>query len=123
LGIVAGKLMIYNFVIVPAFTGQTDDLAQQREFVATMMTLEELGNRGGADSVDEAEFDSVYASMERRVAGMSGEQVREAAKRYRQDAPEVSFAIMFELLDIVFIGLALVTAFRLAGSGFTAGGD
>lgn len=123
-GIVLGKLMVYQFVLLPALTGEAEDEEAVRAYVVNMMTLAEFE---GKSVVAKDEFERRYKANEERVDAMNAEDLRAARNLFREDGWTIEsgsglfFSTMFGWRDIIFVGLALVTAFRLGGSGLSGG--
>jgi hypothetical protein len=158
-GILAAKLAIFAFVLYASFTGNTNDIDLQRNFVASQMVPEILQERGiKPDDATEAQEDAAYSEAEQRAKKMKETEIRSKCEEYRKAVKEakskaqesgpdsasgpvgepnqrggqesverpslgplvgIFFQAMFGLIDILFVGLAVMSAFKIA-SGRTA---
>ncbi len=133
LGIVAGKAMVFFWVAIPMLTGNTSDLEQQRDYVQTHITHEIIAadDRIIGEPTDQ-QWDAAWARAGRDMAHMTPDVIRTRWREYR-DASDVSpdaqaeaiatggnfFSMMFGAMDLLFIGLALVSAYKIA-AGLTS---
>ena len=129
LGIVAGKLLVFNLVVAPVRTGRTDDIETKRELLAVWLTEEQLEKQDLNEFEWDRVWDMVYPEAVQTVAEMPDEKVAELYGRYSQDLVEIEvtpglfFSTMFDWFDVIFILLALGSAAKLAGSGLGGDGD
>ncbi len=115
----------------------TDDLLKAddspRFTLMSIIATENMRKRGFEDVEDEPEPDSPQgkalaeeeAKAEKQVEGMSDDQVRREIRK-RMDSMRSAlggelYKSLFSPIDLVFFGLAIVTAFKVGASGFSTG--
>lgn len=120
LSIVVAKLLIFNAVVAPA-------IGELRvEYAAAYLTDEALTERGVEDEEErEDQWDAIFAKQQERVEAMPEGEFQQAFENGLEafddgEAWPTFFNTSFELFDLLFFGLAIVTAFKLGASGFGA---
>jgi predicted metal-dependent phosphotriesterase family hydrolase len=111
------------------------DLEDMRETVVAALAVDIVEARGGMDDDGEASFEETWKEAEKeaqaRVAQMTDAEVRARWQAVRQElAAELVdvvrgsfFRAMFGWMDLLFVGLAVITAFRLGARGVSVGED
>lgn len=132
LGIVSGKLLVFNTVIAPFAAAIHQDSASPREDLASMTAAENLEAQGKDESLSDEEWEKAHAAEVERIrpeiAGLSDAQVRDRLaerkaaleKEFRAMAGRQFFASMFGFMDIVFFALAMMTAYKLGARSAAA---
>ncbi len=128
LGIVVGKLMVFYLAIVPIGKAMLEDIDAQRIAVADLMTRDEMDKQGVHDTEREGVYRLVQPEAAKIVNAMSDEDVSRVWEDEYRDrvfeelaSSDTFYKAMFGFLDVVFIILALASAYGLAGSGIVGG--
>lgn len=126
LGIIGGKFAVFYIVLQPLFAALSDVSQVSREDLADIVARRAVMDAGQVDTDDDEKFEAaVEAEMPKAVADvakLNDQQVRERAKELagRLSADLQSemrgqfWKLMFSFWDVLFIPLAVFSAFRVA---------
>lgn len=126
------KLGLLNLVVMPNVPFTADIDTEPREAIAQALAAEDAANDPTLQSDDDVgvAYQENLKSMRERVAGWSDEEVEayvaEVREAYlvaqRESEGMVSVRDLLGPMDLLFIGLAVVTAYKLGTTGFGGGG-
>lgn len=122
-GIIAGKLVIFTAILSPEL------VKIEQEIAAGSLVSAVLQEQGIAevDATDE-QFEAAYETAGNRVDQMSQPEIHERAADFvaeqGEEYPALTFwSVCFDWMDVLFIALAVGSAFKLGVSGMPGGGS
>jgi len=141
-GILLGKFMVFTWVVVPLFAGPQMNEMLDKELaklsdedkLQVWVTNQQLEKKGisPADATDEQreaasdEADKIIAKMDAKTKKAETAKAGAALKKFGEEAlaeavdvneSKLFFSTMFDVADIVFIVLAVASAFKVATFG------
>lgn len=132
LGILMGKAMIALALAGAVSADRGLDDEEAREWLALLMATVAITQANEDDSMPAVDFEEAHDEAYERVADMGDDEVRNEIRRLHEMHPEavqgmqtlVAAGFMvgtFGCMDVLFFGLAILTAFKIGAGGF--GGD
>lgn len=138
-GIVAAKLVMFLTIVGPILSMDFDDSEPPREQLAALMAAEiarepdlsEDASEEERDAAFDAEFDAALERTRPKVDELSDQQVEQRITEQRQRvraeirrfARAAFFSASFGWMDLLFFGLAILTAFKIGAGGVTVDQD
>jgi hypothetical protein len=138
-GIVAAKLVMFLTIVGPALSMDFDNSEPPREQLAALMAAEiarepDLPEEASEEewyAAFDAEFDAALERTRPKVDELSDQQVEQRLAENRQRvraelrryARSAFFSASFGWMDLLFFGLAILTAFKIGAGGIAASED
>lgn len=131
LGIVIAKFLVFTMVLEPLLAGAKDLFSADREGLIALMATTEVAELENAGQMSDEEGDRAFEKAEEKakpiVEKMTDEQVKakhaqlseQLVDNARSSMKGAFFKVAFGPLDLLFFGLAIVTAFKVGSTGTT----